>query len=471
MLQKGQAGILVFSLVLALSILACSGTTQIPQSTLSATPTSQPPISLPATETPPPPPTDTPVIPPPTSASTDNPLVTGQINILEVSFFKDEADYWYFYGLVRNDTSSTISDLQIEIKLLDSAGTAIYSYTTYSMLSYLTPGETSPFSDFTTDAFTNGATIQATVVGSSTTDMINRASLEYRGVSIWADDYNDIYLAGEVLNKNAEPVELNAVAGTLMDSSGKMVTAAAAYTSLGYIEPNSSSPFVMMFDAPIGQAGSLTDYNLYLDGLITNPTSTYDLTLSDIQYHYQDVNDDFHLLGSVTNNTSEPMIIYLVAGAYDGNGNCIDANYIYFPMPLNAGETFPYDFNLWGAMDYVPAAYDAAINYTVIADWIYTYEATSPAYALVSENASNTFEGGTGVFTGTVINNSGQDLSSAIVIVSLYDKSSGELIATGYSFVPESLPNNGTGSYEISLYPPIDLDPANISIDIKALGQ
>jgi len=226
-----------------------------------------------------------------------------------------------------------------------------------------------------------------------------------------------------------------------------------------------------MFDAPSGQAGTLIHYNLYLDGLITNPTSTYDLSLSEPQYYYQDVNGDFHLVGTVTNNTSEPMTIYLVAGVYDGTGNCIDANYIYFPMPINSGETFPYDFSLWGAMDYVPAAYDAATNYKVIVDWIYTYEASSSAYILGTENASNTFEGGTGVFTGTVTNNSGLDLSSAIVTVSLYDKSSGDLIATGYSFVPESLPNNGTGTYEVTLYPQNAIDPANIDIEITALGQ
>ncbi len=490
MLHRWQTGILVFILVLVLTILACSGTTTIPQSPASTTPTNQQPTSPPATVTPasttptnqlptsppatvtpPPPATGTPVIPSPTSASTEIPPVTGQINILDIAFFKDESDYWYFYGLVRNDTSSTISDLQIEIKLLDNAGTAIYSYTTYTMLSYLTPGETSPFSDFTTEAFTNGATVQATVVGSSTTDTIDRASLEVRGISLWADDNNDVYLAGEVFNGNPEPVELNAVTATLMDSSGKLVTAAAAYTSLRYIEPNSSSPFVMMFDAPIGQAGTLTNYILYLDGIITNPTSTYDLSLSDTQYNYQDVNGDFHLAGSVTNNTSEPMIIYLVAGAYDGTGNCIDANYIYFLMPINSGETLPYDFTLWGVMDNVPAAHAAASNYKVMVDWIYTYEASSPAFVLTTEDNGNTFEGGSGVFTGTAINNSGQDLSSVIVIISLYNESSGELIATGSSFVPEAMPNNGTGSYEVTLYPPVDIDPADINIEITALGQ
>jgi hypothetical protein len=140
-------------------------------------------------------------------------------------------------------------------------------------------------------------------------------------------------------------------------------------------------------------------------------------------------------------------------------------------MPINSGDTIPYDFTLWGALDYVPEAYDAASNYRVIVDWSYTYEATVPAFVLGTEENTNNFEGGSGVFTGSVINNSGQDLSSAIVIISLKDRSSEVVIATGYSFVADTLLNNESGSYEVTVFPPTDIDLANVDIVITAFGQ
>jgi hypothetical protein len=458
--------------------MACFGVnqiTQIPQPTtpVNTSPPSDTPFPV-ASPTTIPIPSDTPIGASPTSISTEIPQAIGQVNILEINGFKDEADYWYFYGLARNDTNRTISDLQIEVKLLDLMGTVVYSYTTNSILYYLTPGENSPFSDFTTEPFPDGKTMQATVSDYSHTDAINRAKLEFRGITLWADEYNDIYLAGEVFNGNTDPVEINAIAGTLTDEAGKLVTASNAYPLLDYIEPNGTGPFVMLFDAPNGQAGELTHYTMSSDALITHPTSTYDIAISDQQFQYQDMHGDFHLVGSLRNNTSVPMNIYLVAGAYDEDGNCIDASSVYvpyYPIPLNPGDTLPFDFTMWGSLDYVPEALESASIFKIFSNWNSTYEASSLAFELTTMDDKHSFDGATGVFTGTVINDSGQDLVSVIVTVAIYDKSTGDLLATNYTFVPESLINNGTGSYEVYLYPPTDIDLQNIDMVIIALGQ
>jgi hypothetical protein len=227
----------------------------------------------------------------------------------------------------------------------------------------------------------------------------------------------------------------------------------------------------MMFDAPISQAGALTNYALYSDALFTNPTSTYDISLSDKPNNYQDNNGDTHLVGSTTNNTTEPMNLYLVAGAYDGNGNCIDTNTVFVPLPINPGETFPYDFIMWGALDYVPATYEEATQFKINIDWLSTYEASSQAYKLTTKDETHSFDQSVGTFNGIVVNNSGQNLTTTIVFVALYEKTSGELIATSFSFVPESMTKDASGTYEVYLYPPNDIAPANIDIVITALGQ
>ena len=268
MLIRRRISLAMFTLVLAFSIMACFGMNPATQTSQPTTPDT----SAPSTEMPFPVPSQT-IIPSPTEItieasptfiSTEIPQPVGQVNILEINGFKDEADYWYFYGVASNDTNRTISDLQIEVKLLDLMGTVVYSYTTNSILYYLASGENSPFSDFTTEPFPDGKTMQATVSGYRYTDTINRANLEFRGITLWADEYNDIYLAGEVFNGNADPVEINAIAGTLTDEAGKLVTASNAYPLLDYIEPNGTGPFMMLFDAPTGQAGELTHYTIKL---------------------------------------------------------------------------------------------------------------------------------------------------------------------------------------------------------------
>jgi len=481
-----RISLVIFSMALALSSMSCFGIAQItqpppplPTDQQTPSPNTQPSPTLrpsstvhtPPTETPGPISTDTPAVAAPTLANTETPALTGQVNIVEINGFMDESDYWYFYGLIRNDTNRTISDIQIDVRLMDSIGTEIYTYTTFTILNYLTPGETTPFSDFTTEPFPKGKTMQATVVGFNNTEAINRASLIYRGITLWTDDKNDLYLAGEVFNGNANPIEINSIAGSLTDGSGKLVTASYAYPFLGYVDPNGSSPFVMVFDSPIGLADSLTNYTLYSDALTTNLTSTSDISLPETYNKYQDTNGDTHLVGSVTNNTSQPMSLYLVAGAYDQNGNCIDANSIFLPVPINPGGSIPYDFSMWSVLDAFPAAYDVATQFSLKIDWLSSHEASSQSAALTTKDDTDSFTGSVGTFNGTVVNNTGYDLTLAVVIVALYDQSSGELIATNYSYVTETMTNNSSGIYEIYLYSPTNIDPAKVKIVITALGQ
>jgi hypothetical protein len=99
-------------MALAIVTMACKGITQGTQTPLPPSPTSLPLT----TETPIPAATETPITAAQTGTSTAIQPVGGQVTVMEMNSFKDESDYWYFYGLVRNDTEQTISDLQIEVK-------------------------------------------------------------------------------------------------------------------------------------------------------------------------------------------------------------------------------------------------------------------------------------------------------------------------------------------------------------------
>jgi len=79
------------------------------------------------------------------------------------------------------------------------------------------------------------------------------------------DEYNDVFLAGEVFLGSACPLVINAIAGSLSNGTNILVTPSSAYPFLDYLEPNGSKPFVMMFKAPTEDADALTNYALYSD--------------------------------------------------------------------------------------------------------------------------------------------------------------------------------------------------------------
>jgi hypothetical protein len=398
-------------------------------------------------------------------------ILPGQINVREVSGFSDDYHYWYIYGLVSNDTDRAVNNIEIEIQLLDSDGGVLYTGTTYTGNTSLAAGETSPFTFYTYDELRGVESIAAKIVTNGYTEL-NRASLDFFGITLWYDDiFNDVYLSGNVTNNNANPVEISGLAASLNDPAGAIVSANTAYPFLYHLEPGDSSPFTIMFDAPSGEGATLTNYSLYLDAEFAAPITGYELVTSQEHFGYLDAYGDFHLIGTITNNSSANLNVRLLAGIYDDAGNCIDSSSFFLPVAIAPGVTIPYDFDLWGALDSTRDAYRTATQFEIYIDWYSIYEAhVVPVHISTTEDI-NTFDGYSATFTGNVFNDAGRDLNSATVIISLYNRTTGELIATDYSYVSGPIANNGTVPYTANLYPESEFDPTNVEFNITAFGQ
>jgi hypothetical protein len=465
--------ILLFVAALVVTTLACGGTAAAPTNTAPPPPTNT--LPPPPTNTPLPPPTNTPIPPPtntpaPTNGTGPN-IVAGQINVREVSGFTDESNYWYLFGLVSNDTDRAVNDIEVEVQFLDATGAVLYSETTSTALFSLAPGEQTPFIFYSYEAVIGVETFVATVVGNGTTDLI-RANLDISGVTVWYDpNFNEVYVSGNVTNNNADPVEINGLAGTLVDASGAVVSAETAYPYLYHLEPGVSGPFTILFDTPTGQGSSLTNYAFYIDAEFVNAANVLDVVISDQNHTYLDNSEDYHLVGTFTNNSSIYLNARLVAGLYDAAGNCIDSTSLYLPVAVAPGESMPYDFYLWGPTNWIVEAYNASTSYQIFVDWYSTYEAYVAPYVITTSEDANTYDGYSANFTGNVVNNSGRDLDSITVVVTLYDKATGELTATNYTYVSGPITNTGTAAYDMYVYVGSDFDPANVEFTISAYGQ
>ena len=398
-------------------------------------------------------------------------VVPGQVNVRETTGFSDEYNYWYVYGLVSNDSEQAVSGIEIEIKLLDANGNVLYTDTTNTANLTLDAGESSPFTFYTYESVSGVESVSAAVINSLPTS-IGRAGLDFSGVQVWYDEaFNDVYVSGNVTNNNAEAVNIHGLAGTLRDANGALATANVAYPFLHHLEAGISAPFNIMFDAPYDQGAALTDYAFYLDAEFASATTYYNLVTSQEHYGYLDAYEDFHLVGILTNNSDAYLNVRLLAGIYDEAGNCIDASSLFLPMAVAPGESMPYDFDLWGALDSSREAYESATQFEIFIDWYSTYEAYLIPSVISTTDDNNTYDGYTATFTGNVLNNSGRDLDSATIIVSLYDRTTGELIATDYSHTTGPISNNSAVPYTANLYPQADFDPTNVEFTITTYGQ
>lgn len=395
----------------------------------------------------------------------------GQINVREVNGFSDEYNTWYIYGLISNDTGQTVSDIVIEVQLLNTTGGVLYTDTTNPAIRTLAPGEDAPFILYTYEALSGVHTIAASIV-SHEISTVDRAVLDFSGMTVWVDTtFNDVYLAGNVVNNTERPVQISGLAATLLYDDGALASANAAFPFLNYLPVGISAPFRVLFDVPANETASLTNYNLYMDAIFTEQAQTWNLITSQDHNGYLDAYDKFHLVGTISNNSEAYLNVRLLAGIFNEAGDCIDVASLYLPVAVGPGESLPYDFDLWGALDSTPDAYRSATEYEIYIDWFATSEAYITPVLITTSEDSNSYDGYSTTFNGNVMNNLGRGLDSATVIVSLFDRTSGELIATDYTHVSGPIEDGGTMPYAVYLYPQADIDPTNLEFTITAFGQ
>ena len=395
----------------------------------------------------------------------------GQINIREVNGFSDEFNTWYIYGLISNDTATMVTDVVINVQLLDATGNILYSDTTHPALRTLIPGEASPFILYSYEALTGVHTIAAFIVGNGSSE-VDRATLEFSGVTVWQDTtFNDVYLSGNMTNNSPDPVQVNGLAATLLSNEGRLASANAAFPFLNYLAPGISAPFRVMFDVPDEEADNYSNYNLYADAVFTTQAEVLNLITSQEHTGYLDAYEKFHLVGTISNNSEIFWNVRLVAGIFNDAGDCIDVASLYLPVAVSPGGVLPYDFDLWGPLDSTREAYRSATQYEIYIDWYATSEAYIAPVEITTEGDTTSYDGYSATFSGNVVNTAGRRLDSATVIVSLFDQATGELIATDYTHVSGPIEDGGAVPYAVYLYPQADFDATSVLFTIEAFGQ
>jgi hypothetical protein len=423
-------------------------------------------------------------IKPPSEAPTAVPAATSRpagtplpavLQITSLTSFKDSSSNFHVVGEVFNGEDKPLTSIELTISILnasgktllkDSSGKSVDTLTFSPMLSTLLPGRSSPFEYFLTSDAGVPDKFDVKITGQNTGD-IQTASLMIQNAQMKVGANDTVYLTGDIVNKGDKPVQIYNMAGALLDKDKKVIAAAATSTYSAYLQPAGDSadedrtPFAISIDNP----GSPVDsYATYLEADQVDPLPDNSLKV-DITNNYFDDTKQFHVVGTLTNNSSQALHTFLVGGLYAKDGTALDADYTVTPIDIQVGQSLPYDISAFGNVN--NNADEAALvdHFTVQVDRATTFHSSFVAVSLntskdvVDKSANTTWQ-----FTGQIANTSGKALTDETVIVAVYDAKSA-LVASNWTLVSpkgDSIAPGETSPYELSVY----LDP---SADLSSL--
>jgi eukaryotic-like serine/threonine-protein kinase len=144
---------------------------------------------------------------------------------------KQNDDTLWFFGEVRNDGSAARESIEVRVNLFDAAGQEIASKVGYASMSYLKPGEVSPFSvlfskDDAPPSFDQYKQYKIEV-RSSKADF--KPGYTYRDLSVLPspqarqDQYGFIKISGRVRNDGEQPAEFVQIYAVFYDQQGLVV--------------------------------------------------------------------------------------------------------------------------------------------------------------------------------------------------------------------------------------------------------
>jgi hypothetical protein len=207
----------------------------------------------------------------------DQPLLTEaeaagpeQFSIGGVSFRQKDDTLWFF-GELRNDGSAARESIQLRVNLLDAGGQEIASKVGYASMSYLKPGEISPFSVlFSKDDQPKPFARYKIEIRSSKADF--QLGYTYRDLSVLPslqarqDQYGFIKISGQVRNDGDQPAKFVQVYAVFYDQQGNVVGLAS-----GYAEETNDAPLAAGSQARfelqgVVFSGTPSRYRLFAEG-------------------------------------------------------------------------------------------------------------------------------------------------------------------------------------------------------------
>jgi hypothetical protein len=266
------------------------------------------------------------------------------------------------------------------------------------------------------------------------------------------------FLTGKLVNTGNQWVHINALAGAVLDDSNHLLstnwtsTYAAELAPAGDALGRDRTPFEISFPNP----GGATQWRLYQDVNLAENVTDYSMDVK-VSNVYLDQYGLVHLVGWITNNSSQSLDSMVVAGLYSTDGTVLDSSYAFVPVPIKPGTTAPFSISSFGSVSYNSDQASLVSATTAQFDTWFTTPITNEFIDLTVTGETIQKDGATWTFSGSVTNNSGKNLSGAMVVVMIMDPQN-KLIAMEYTSIFPA--GDAIAAGEINPYSvPVYLDP------------
>jgi hypothetical protein len=406
----------------------------------------------------------------------------GDLVVSNASAFIDNLGTYRVTGLVLNNSSKVINSIELTIEIKDAAGNSLLmddngiiepASTFYPMLYTLAPGEASPF-EFSYDTSTGTPATFNVVISGQGTGNTDRAVLQWENVQLVDNGLGLYYLTGKIINTGSRWAHIQGLAGGVLDDSNNLLSANLATTYTTELAPAGDpngfdrTPFEITFPIP----GGSTKWQLYLDADATDIVTNYPLEMK-ITSTYFDQEGSANIVGWVTNNSTQTLMVsHMVGGLYAGDGTVLDAGNSIVPVPVKPGESAPFSISEFGLVNHDSNQIALVQTCSAQYDPYFTFPSSFESVDLTAVPDPIQQDNATWIFSGTVTNSSGRNLSGITVTAMIMD-SQNKLVAMGYtSIIPtaDAISADESNTYYITINMDPSADATSYSSQIKVIG-
>jgi hypothetical protein len=395
-----------------------------------------------------------------------SPLPTLVAEFHELTLLPDEnVDDWVLLGLLENQSNISVVDISIQVSIQNEKGEQITQQIISPLMSYLEPGEMSPFKI----RFTN-----VNRVASYTTEVIayqtasfrrGRANVDTLSITPTAD--GGLAILGRVTNPGPSTVTLEKFGLLARDVHDQIKDLATISAGLTILRPGENTPFLVLMEANPGDV----EFTPYIDAIVTQKPDASLITILEPPTILLTEQGALMVVGSIINEDSHPRWATLLMVMSQGE-DIVAVAPIRMPFPLQSGESRAY------AITDFPGLRAQLAPRTSQIDDLSVEIIVDPLGSLPTDLSSNPlnlqithFEPiGSSLFLRGVISNNGEtDVEEAMVQVTIRS-TAGELITAGWSVSSERLAIGDSAEFMLRLSIPQGIDPRMSEYDVQATG-
>ncbi len=405
-----------------------------------------------------------------------------KVTITGVHWFREASGAWRVVGVINNGSSKAIDKLMTGVETYTKTDQPADQGEDFSADPLnLLPGAQAPFTAWIDREIPGLDHFKVEIDECVLTDPVERGQVEVRNGRMVVDDNGVAQVTAEVFNPGPKPLLVNGSMAAVYDQAGALVTAAYVDVATRNLAPGESGPVRASLDLPPGGAQSIKSYKFFMDAVVNQPAALPLDLKKDVlvSSHYSDQAGHFHIVGQITNPGSRGLMASIQATVYSDatQSTVVDAAYFNTWIPMQPGETLPFDLSSWGALNNTAGLWEqlakqnAAIVVRIEPFLTWPIDATVGQLTLVA--GSQNIKDGQALFSGKVRNDLPGSINNGLVTAVVRQKAGGQIVATGSTHlaISDSAAPGKVLEYSLAVPLPSNVDPAGLATELTAIGQ